>query len=125
MIRPATCSPVSSTVIAPTLALAPLERVLAPGVQQPQDEDRHEQQHLKEAVDRKLPEGDRPGIEEDRLDIEHHEQQREDVVADVKLHPGGAFGLYAALISVELDRVGQGWPDLEFAEDERDDQSHT
>ncbi len=53
-----------------------------------------------EADDQLVAEGDRPGVEEDDLDIEDDEEQRHEVVAEVELHPAVALGLDAALVGV-------------------------
>ena len=47
---------------------------------------------------------DRPREDEDGLDVEHHEEQGKDVVADLALRPARADRVDAALIGDELLR---------------------
>src|SRR5262245_52796541 len=51
----------------------PLERTALPGVEVPDDQDREEDHHLDESEHRELVEQDRPGKQENRLDVEHDE----------------------------------------------------
>src|SRR4029078_12382406 len=46
-----------------------------------------------------------------RLDVEHHEEQGEDVIADVALAPAGADGVHAALGVQVLLGLGAGGTD--------------
>src|SRR6266545_4881911 len=85
--------------------LLPLKRVLAPGVGDADAEDRHEERRLEQREETDLPQRHRPWVEEQRLHIEDDEEQREDVVADVKLHVGRANGFHAALIRIQLDFI--------------------
>ena len=49
---------------------------------------------------------DRPGKEERDLEVEQDEEDRDEVVADVELHPRVLERLEAALVGRELCRVG-------------------
>src|SRR5688572_10191398 len=63
----------------------PTEDALAPRVHEAKGEDDDEHDHLDETEDvvRLQPGG--PREDEDRLDVEHHEEQGEDVVPDLAL----------------------------------------
>src|SRR5581483_1498451 len=78
--------------------LDPAEDALAPGVQQPEREDRDEDEHLDEPEDVVHLEADGPGEDEHRFDVEHDEQQGEDVVADLALRPPEPHGIDAGLV---------------------------
>src|SRR3712207_3019806 len=83
---PLSTSPISS----PCPWLHPPEHLLLPRVEQPEGEDHDEDRHLHHAeplvgLD---PGGERE--DEHRLDVEHHEEEGEDVVADLALAPSGA-----------------------------------
>src|SRR3990170_4254083 len=69
----------------------PLQRLLPPGIDQTNGQDHDEDPYLHEAVDGHLAEGHRPGIEEDGLHVEDHEQEGEEVVAEVEPHPGATL----------------------------------
>ena len=63
-----------------------------------------------------LTEGHRPGVEEHGLHIEDHEEQGEEVVAEVELHPGAALSGNAALVDVLFDGVRLVQPNVDEAE---------
>src|SRR3989441_6403225 len=101
------CRPSPSTVTTPTPAsLEPLQDLLAPGVGQAQGEDPDEDDHLDERGGADLEEDHGPGEEEDRLDVEDHEQEAEEVVTDLGLRPASADGVDAALVGKVLLRAG-------------------
>ena len=62
---------------------------LPPGVHQPQREDHDEDHHLDQCERAEALETDRPREDEDGLHVEHHEEQRVDVVPDVRLAEAG------------------------------------
>src|SRR5512145_655664 len=63
-------------------ALLPFERPLLPGVREPDEEDEDEDGHFDEAEEPELPEEDRPGIDEGRLEVEEDEQEGDEVELD-------------------------------------------
>src|SRR3972149_1203132 len=85
-MRWAISSPVRTVVRPAALILGPLQRLLAPGVEQADEQYSDEGQDLDEPGDRYLREGDRPGGEEDRFNIEDHEQQRAREQPKAELH---------------------------------------
>src|ERR1700680_1872082 len=80
----------------------PPEHALAPGVDEPEREHHDEHDHLDEAEPCERVDPHRPREDEYRLDVEHHEQQREHVVADLALRPAFACGIDAALVGDQL-----------------------
>src|SRR6185436_15362664 len=67
----------------PISASHPPQHALAPGVDEAEEQDEHEEAHLDQAeaaVDLELG---GPGEDEHRLHVEHHEEQGEHVVADL------------------------------------------
>ena len=62
-----------------------------------------------------LSEDDRPREEKCYLDVEDHEQQSDDVEAQVELNPGTADGRLAALVDGQLLGAGPCRPD-QFAD---------
>src|SRR5581483_2059285 len=98
----------------------PLQRPLTPGVGQADQQDDYERRDLDEAGNGDLAEGDRPGVEEDGLNIEDDEEERVIVVLDVELYPGGPLREDAALVGVFFDGIGgRIRPDAELAEEGR------
>jgi hypothetical protein len=59
----------------------------------------------------------RPGIEKDSQHIEDHKEKGIKIIAEVKLNPGPAEGLQAALVGRAFDRIGFLGADAEKAED--------
>src|SRR4029077_4460028 len=59
-------------------------------------------------------------VKEDDFDIKNDEDQRNQVVAEVELDPGIAFGLDPTLIDVLLHCVGRVGPDVQLAKQEGD-----
>src|SRR5205823_275182 len=88
--------------------LHPPQHPLAPGVEQAQRQDGDEDDHLDQPEDLQGLEPDGPGEDEHRLDVEHDEQQREDVVADLALRPARPDGVDPALVVEVLLRLGPG-----------------
>src|SRR6187200_2347805 len=74
-----------STMPMVTSRLDPPENALAPGVHQPEQQDEDEHTHLHETEAGIGLELCGPGKDEHRFDVEHHEQQGEQVVADLAL----------------------------------------
>src|SRR5438093_5514919 len=87
----------------PTL-FHPLEDLLLPGIEQADGEDADEDDHLDEngSLGPQLLELDRPGEEEDAFDVEDHEQEGKEVVADVRVAPSLADRVDAALVRGEF-----------------------
>src|SRR6266567_9602789 len=83
----------------------PLQGTLAPRVGQAKEQDCREHERFHESVDGYLSESDGPGVQEDRLYIEHDEDDRKDVVAGVKLNPGSSLGGNTAFVCLRLDDV--------------------
>src|SRR5688572_26007470 len=73
-------------------SLAPFQRLLAPGVHVAQHEDGDEGQRLDESDPELLWERHRPRVEEDDFHVEDNENQGDEVVAEVELHPAVALG---------------------------------
>src|SRR3954468_21119281 len=86
--------------------LAPVERALAPGVHEADQQDRDKQRHLDQGERAQPTVGHRPGKDKDGLDVEYRENQRVQVKAGVELHAGRALLLDAALVGRELDGIG-------------------
>src|SRR5687768_18377679 len=80
----------------------PIERLLPPRVEEADDQDRDEDGHLDEAVPAEASEEHRPGKQEDDLDVEHHEQQREDVEMGRITAPRLPDRLLPRLVGAEL-----------------------
>src|SRR5437867_1159793 len=68
-------------------SLLPLERALLPFVYEADDENCKKDHHRDEAEEADLGEYDRPGKEERDFEVEQDEQDRDEVIADVELHP--------------------------------------
>src|SRR3954454_2187409 len=90
--------------------LDPTEHTLAPGVEQAQGEDGDEDQHLDETEHVVGLEVDGPREDEHGLDVEQHEEQGEDVVADLALGPAGADRVDPGLIGDVLLGLRTGRP---------------
>src|SRR4051812_33713964 len=91
--------------------LYPTKDSLAPGIEQPEGQHEDEGAHLDgpERAVRLQARG--PGEDEHGLDIEHHEEDREDVIADLGLHPAGADGVHTRLVIQVLARLPPGRTD--------------
>src|SRR5262245_45377152 len=81
--------PFSST---PSIAITgapsfPLERALLPLVDEPDHEDQQEHHHRCETEEADLRQHDRPRKQERDLEVEQDEKDRDEVVADIELHP--------------------------------------
>src|SRR4029079_7694778 len=79
----------------PIRSLDPTEDALTPGVEESEGEDHDEDGHLDQAEDVVDLEANRPREDEHGLDVEQHEQDRKDVVADLALRPAVADGIDA------------------------------
>src|SRR5215210_7974134 len=76
------CGPVTFDLRLSTFdPLDPFQPALAPGVDVADEQDHDEGDHLQQPVEAELVERDGPGVEEDRLDVEDHEEDGDDVEA--------------------------------------------
>src|SRR5262245_20658960 len=82
----------------------PLERALAPDVDEPEREDEEEDHHLDEPEDAEPAEQERPRIEEDDLDVEDDEEDGGEVELDREPAPRWTARHVAALERLLLDR---------------------
>src|SRR5215213_380164 len=83
-----------------------------PDVDIPDDEDDQEDHHLDETEQRKLVEEDRPGEQENGLDVENDEKHRDQVVANRKtMIMREGLGLVAALVRIEIGGGGSRMPE--------------
>src|SRR6266511_6444321 len=83
----------------PLLMSIPLQSATLPVVHVRDHQQAEEYSHLGQPEDTELPEDDRPGIQEDHLDVEDHEQHRGQVELDrVALAPRQAARLHARLV---------------------------
>ena len=89
----------------------------------PDHEDEQEDAHRDQAEEADLSERDRPRKQERDLQVEHDEQDGDEVVAHVELHAGVFEGLEAALVRRELLRVA-ACLDAQPAEHGPEDQQH-
>src|SRR3954454_1373790 len=80
----------------------PTQHALAPRVHEPKEQNEHEDTHLDETEAGIPLELRRPGEYENCLDVEHDEEQGEDVIADLALRPSLAHRVDAALVRGEL-----------------------
>jgi hypothetical protein len=88
---------------------SPFQRSFQPGVGEAHDEQQHEDKHLDVADEPDLLQHDRPGKQEHRLDVEHHQQDCQDEELHPKAAPGGLAGrVHTALIGHVLRRIGVG-----------------
>src|SRR5438067_2813291 len=95
----------------PISASDPTEDTFTPGVEESEGEDHDEDGHLDEAEDVVDLEADGPGEDEDGLDVEQHEQDREDVVADLALRPTVADRIDTRLVVEVLPGLRAGGAD--------------
>src|SRR3954470_16248993 len=80
----------------------PTQHALAPRVHEPKEQNEHEDTHLYEAEAGVPLELRRPRKDEHCLHVEHDEEQREDVVADLALRPSLTHWVDAALVCGQL-----------------------
>ena len=80
----------------------PAQDALGPGIGQADEQDHQEDDHLDQGERPQPRVADRPGIEEDRLDVEDHEHHGVDVILNPEPDPGLAVGPHAALVGVHL-----------------------
>src|SRR6266508_5796258 len=99
--------------------LLPIKAPFAPDMRQRDEQDAHEDEHLDEAEPLELVEGDRPRVEEDRLDVEDDEEHRRQVEAHGQAAVGGGVGDDARLIRGELALGGSRWAEHEAQRDDR------
>src|SRR5204863_3875222 len=113
------CRPLASTRNSPSIPalragalagrlapLLPLQRPLFPFVDEPHDQDGEENHHRPETEDADLGQHDRPWKEERNLEVEENEQDRNQIVADVELHPRVFDSLEAACVGGEFLGLG-------------------
>ena len=81
---------------------APCQDALAPGVGQPEEQDRDEDEHAHETADEQVAEDDRPEVDEDDLDVEGDEQQGVDVERQAEPAVGVAVRVDARLVGQAL-----------------------
>ena len=86
--------------------LYPLEGSLAPGIQQPSREDQDEDDTLQYHIELEVIVCDRPWKQEDRFNVEDHEDQGEYVILTAKLDVGIAFGFDPAFVDRLFHRIG-------------------
>src|SRR5215472_8587509 len=91
--------------------LQPLEVMLRPHVDQANEEDSHEYQQLGERDEppsllHVVAEHDRDRVDERHLHVEDHEDQRDQVEADIEIDPRAARRGLAALVGGELAHLG-------------------
>src|SRR6185437_8635211 len=96
----------------------PLESAELPRINQPEKKNRDEDQHVDKPKPSQLPKDDRPGKKNERLHVEDHEQQREQIKADVHRHVRRADRLHPALIGDLLTLIAAAEAQ-ERAEDEQ------
>src|SRR5215203_644178 len=82
--------------------LHPAQYALAPRIHEAKEQDEHEDTHLDQTEARVPLELSRPREDEDRFDVENHEEQGKDVVADLALRPSLAHRIDAALVGDQL-----------------------
>src|SRR5262249_43819224 len=81
-------------------------RTLLPLVYEADDENCKEDHHRDEAEEADFGQHDRPRKEERDLEVEQDEEDCNEVIADVELHPRVLERLEAALVRRELLRIG-------------------
>src|SRR5690606_15818007 len=114
--------------------LHPVEIPLAPTVDESDEEDREEDQHLREHEEAEARlaqrlEDERPRIEESDLDVEDEKDERERVEADVEADPRAADRGLATLVALSLGRLAlrvtnarpQESPDHRHRDDDEED----
>src|SRR3954452_7485257 len=99
------------------VSLDPTKNAFTPRVKESEGEDHDEDAHLDEAEHVVDLEAHGPREDEDGLDVEQHEQHREDVVADLTLRPTGPDRVDTGLVGRVLVGLGPGRAD-EAAETE-------
>jgi len=87
-----------------TSGLLPPKHALADCIDQPEQEDADEDQHLYETKHTEILENDRPGKYEYGLYVKDDKKQTEHVVADVALAPTGADRVNSTLVGELLCR---------------------
>src|SRR5213083_2276055 len=103
-------SPINSYSVGRSLSV-PFQRPLLPSVEVAHEQDRDEDQHLDQGEEAELLEDDGPGEDEHRLDVEDHEQHRNDIVPHRDLAARVVKDRRAALVGHELGLVGTRGPD--------------
>src|SRR3954447_14970846 len=83
----------------------PTKDAFTPGVEESEGEDHDEDQHLDEAEDVVDLESRGPRKDEHCLHVEQHEQDGEDVVADLALRPSEAHRVDTRLVVEVLRRL--------------------
>src|SRR5262245_42216404 len=109
----------------PLYALQPLQIALPPHVHQADGQDADEDDDLGQreqslpALHHPFPEHGGHRVDERELHVEDHEDERDDVEANVEVDPGRAARRLAALVGAELPGVRVRWPQ-QCAEPEHD-----
>src|SRR5438093_924725 len=96
----------------------PLERALAPHVDEPEREHEDEDAHLDEAEDAERTEEDRPRVHEHHLDVEHDEEDGGEVELHREAAPRRTARGIAALERGGLDGRAAAWPEEHAGGDE-------
>src|SRR2546421_233444 len=89
----------------PSKFLLPFECAFSPCIDQTQEKDKNEGDHLDKPGHSEAFKGDGPGIQEKRLDIKKDKQEGENIKADVELDPWTPNRLRAAFIGGPEDRI--------------------
>src|SRR5207245_488065 len=89
----------------------PIQRAFPPGVEVTDQQDGHEDQHFDEPEQAQRVVLHGPRVEEDDFQVEYQVQHGQHVVADVEAVAGVADARHAALVRLQLDRVGVAGPD--------------
>src|SRR5438132_224913 len=89
----------------------PCQRPLLPGVEIAHEQDRDEDQHLDQGEEAELLEDDGPGEDEHRLDVEDHEQHRNNIVSHRDLGARVVKDRRGALVGHEFGLIGPRGPD--------------
>src|SRR3954462_6383752 len=87
-----------ASVNSPGAGLCPVQRTLLNNPNVSDDQNAEKYQHFRQTKQSELPIYDRPGKQEDGLDIENHEQNGDDVVANRITLPRIGIRIDAALI---------------------------
>ena len=98
-----------------------MEDPLPPPVDDPEEKNGDEDEHLVEDSRGCLQEDDGPGEEEYGLHVKDYEQDGEDVVADLDLGPDIRSGWYAAFVRGLLESRGTLGRDQEGGQEHRED----
>src|SRR5436190_419455 len=83
----------------------PLQRALLPLIYEADDQNQKEQHHRQESEHADVLQHDRPGKKKRDLEVEQDEQDCDEVVTDVELHPRVLESLEAAFIGRQLFRI--------------------